>query len=156
MLPSRQAARVVYGVLLVGALLAAESGLSESYLDTFASVSIAILLFWLAHGYAELLGRRLNQGERLTAASLARAMAHEGPLVRGASIPLVVLVLAALAGADQETAVTISLWSSVACLVALEMIAGLRAGARGRELVLEAGVGLTMGVAVLALKIILH
>jgi len=33
-LPSESTERVVYGVILVGALLAAESGVHETYLDT--------------------------------------------------------------------------------------------------------------------------
>ncbi len=41
-------------------------------------------------------------------------------------------------------------------LVGFELLAGLRANAAPRELALELGVGVAMGVAILALKIILH
>ena len=47
------------GVIVIGALLAAESGLHETYLDTFASGGIAAALYWLAHAYSDVLGRRL-------------------------------------------------------------------------------------------------
>ena len=47
---------VVYGVITVGALMAAESGRHESYLDAFASALIATLLYWLAHSYADCSG----------------------------------------------------------------------------------------------------
>jgi hypothetical protein len=40
---------VVYGVILVGALLAAESGVHETYLDTVLSAVIATAIYWLAH-----------------------------------------------------------------------------------------------------------
>ena len=60
------AAGVVYGMITVGALMAAESGRHESYVDAIGSAVFATLLYWLAHAYADLLGRRLDTGERLT------------------------------------------------------------------------------------------
>ncbi|HEY4997253.1 MAG TPA: hypothetical protein VII03_04595, partial [Solirubrobacteraceae bacterium] len=77
-------------------------------------------------------------------------------LIRGAAIPLFALVIAWLAGARQETAVTVALWSAIASLVVFELIAGLRSRASAGELVLEVGVGLAMGMGILALKIVLH
>jgi len=66
------------------------------------------------------------------------------------------LLLAALAGATEETAVSVAVWSSVACLFGFELIAGLRSRSKPGELALEVVVSLTMGVAILALKVILH
>jgi hypothetical protein len=143
-------------VILIGALLAAESGRHESYLDTLLSAGIAAALYWLAHSYAGLLGRRLTGRERLTPGSLLRALLHDLALIRGAAIPLVALVLAAVTGAAQETAVTAALWTSVVSLAGLELIAGLRSGASRGELALEVGVGIAMGIAILALKAVLH
>ncbi len=143
-------------MIVIGALLAAESGRHESYLDTLGSAALAAALYWLAHAYAGVLGRRLTYNERLNARSLGRALAHDWSLIRGAAIPLIALALAWISGAEQETAVTAALWSAVASLVLFELIAGLRSRASAGELVLELAVGLTMGVAILALKIILH
>ncbi|MBA3808944.1 MAG: hypothetical protein H0X28_11235 [Solirubrobacterales bacterium] len=143
-------------MIVIGALLAAESGRHESYLDTLGSAALAAALYWLAHAYAGVLGRRLTYNERLNARALGRALAHDWSLIRGAAIPLVALALAWISGAEQETAVTAALWSAVASLVLFELIAGLRSRASAGELVLELAVGLTMGVAILALKIILH
>lgn len=156
LVPSENPSGAVYGVIVIGALLAAESGRHESYLDTIGSAALATALYWLAHSYAGLLGRRLSAGERLTAATLARALAHDWALVRGAAIPLLALLVAWVAGAAQEAAVTAALWSAVVSLVTFELIAGLRARARAAELAFELGVGLAMGVAILALRIILH
>jgi len=154
--PSANPSGVVYGVIVIGALLAAESGRHESYLDTLLSAALAAALYWLAHAYASVLGRRLTEGERLSASALGRALAHDWSLIRGAAIPLFALVIAWLAGARQETAVTVALWSAIASLVVFELIAGLRSRASAGELVLEVGVGLAMGMGILALKIILH
>jgi hypothetical protein len=154
--PTENPSGAVYGVIVIGALLAAESGRHESYLDTLVSAVIAAALYWVAHSYAGVLGRRLSSGERLTAGALLDALAHDWALIRGASIPLLALVVAALTGAAQETAVTAAVWSSIVSLLAFELIAGVRSGASRGELALEAGVGVAMGLAILALKIILH
>jgi TM2 domain-containing membrane protein YozV len=147
---------VIYGIIVIAALLAAESGRHETYLDTVASAAIATALYWLAHAYAELLGRRLALQHRLSLGTLARALAHDWAIVRGATLPLLVLVIAWVTGAAQQTAVTAALWSAIASLVAFELIAGVRAHAGARELALEGCVGAAMGIAILALKIVLH
>jgi hypothetical protein len=146
----------VYGVIVIGALLAAESGRHESYLDTVLSALIAAALYWLAHAYASVLGRRLANNERLTGAALVRALGHDWALIRGAAVPLLALLLAGAVGASQEAAVTAGLWSAVASLVVFELVAGIRSRATRAELAVELAVGATMGLAILALKIVLH
>ncbi len=155
-MPGENPSGVVYGIIVIGALLAAESGRHETYLDTIASAAIAAALYWLAHAYAEVLGRRLALHERLTAGALGRALANDWAIMRGAALPLTVLAVAWAAGAAQQTAVTAALWSTVVSLVAFELIAGIRSQASPRELALEGAVGAAMGIAILALKIVLH
>lgn len=150
------AAGVVYGVITIGALMAAESGRHESYLDLLASALVATLLFWLAHAYADLLGQRLTTGEGLTVGALGRALAHDWAIVRGAALPLIALVIAWLLGASREAGVTASLRTAVVTVVVLEVIAGIRANSTRTELLLKAGVGVTMGIAILAVKGILR
>jgi hypothetical protein len=135
------ASGVVYGLIALGA---------------FLSAVLATLLYWLLHSYAGLLGRRLGGGSTLGPGALARAVVEERSVLRGAAIPLCALVLAWLAGASQGTAVSIALWSTVASVVGFEALAGLRAGVRGRGLLLEVAVGIAMGLAILGLRIILH
>lgn len=147
---------MIYGIVATAALLAAESGFHESYLDTVASAAIAAALYWLAHAYAELLGLRLALRERLTVGALGRALAHEAAILRGAMVPLAVLAVGWIIGAQQQAAVTAALWSAIASLIVFELVAGLRAHASARELALEACVGATMGAAIIALKIVLH
>jgi len=141
---------------VIAALLAAESDLHDTYLDAFASALIATALYWLAHAYAGLLGRRLEQGERLTSAALMNALRHDLGVVRGAALPLAVLAITWVSGVDQQTGVAAALWSAIAFLVSFELLAGIRAGAGARELALDALVGATLGIAILAVKIVLH
>jgi hypothetical protein len=148
--------RVVYGVILLGALLATESGLHDRYVETVSSALIALAVYWLAHSYAILLGRRLSTGEHLSFGSLCRALAREWAIVRGASIPLLPVLVGWMVGAPQYTAVTVAVWTAVATIVALELLAGVSARASAGEVAMEAAVGVAMGVAILALKAIAH
>jgi hypothetical protein len=150
------AAGVVYGVITVGALMAAESGRHESYIDAIASAALATLLYWLAHAYSDLLGRRLDTGEHLTARALGRALAHDWAIVRGAAIPLFALAISWLVGASRETGVTAALRTAVVAVVAFELLAGVRARSTPAELLLKAAVGVTMGIGLLAVKGVLR
>jgi len=145
----------VYGLLAIAALLAAESGRHESYVDTVLSAVVAAGLYWLLHAYATALGSRLAEREPLSAGMLARALAHDWALLRGAAIPLGALLLAWSGGAAQRTGVLIALWSAVISLLALELAAGVRSRLNGRELALQAAVGVSLGVGVLALRVLL-
>jgi len=147
---------VVYGVITVGALMAAESGHHESYADLAASAFITTGLYWLLHAYSSVLGYRLANAERLTVAALWHALVDEWAIVRGAAIPLLALLIAWWTGASQETGVTAALWSAVVSLVVFELIAGLRSRSSAGEMALEVGVGVAMGVAILALRVLLH
>jgi hypothetical protein len=147
---------VVYGIITIGTLLAAESPQHETYPETIGSALIALLLYWLAHAYADLLGHRLTLKTRLSASALARTFVHDWAIVSGASIPLVALLIAWALGAAQATAVSAALWTVVASLVIFELLAGARARVSTRELLLEGCVGATMGLAILALKVVLH
>jgi hypothetical protein len=152
LVPAENPSGVVYGVMVIGALLAAESGRHETYLDTIGSAVLAAGVYWLAHAYAQVLGQRLAEAERLTLGALLGALGHDWALIRGAAIPLLALLLAWVSGASQELALSAGVWSAVVSLIAFELIAGIRSQATPRELVIEVGVGMTMGVAILALK----
>ncbi len=154
--PVRNPARVVYGMITVGALMAAEAGHHESYADLVASAFIATALYWLLHAYSAVLGHRLATRDRLNPSTLIHGLAEESPILSGAALPLLALLIAWATGASQETGVTAALWTAVVGLVAFELVAAVRSRACARELVLEVGVGVAMGVAILGLRVVLH
>lgn len=154
--PESNPAGVVYGLILIGALLAAESGLRETYQETVGSTAITVALYWFAHAYADVLGLRLSEHRRPSPLELWLAFANDWAIVRGAMAPLLALLLAWAFGASQATAVTAGVWTAVASLIAFELAAGLRSHAERFELVLEVLAGATMGLAILVLRAILH
>jgi hypothetical protein len=156
LLPDQNMSGAIYGMIAIGALLAAESGLRDTYLETIASALLALALYWLAHSYAHLLGQRLQTRERLTAGALGKNLLHDWAIMRGGAVPLLVLLACWAAGASQETAVTVDLWITAASLLTFELLAGLRAKASPAELLVEGCVGAAMGIGILALRVILH
>jgi hypothetical protein len=146
----------VYGIITIGALLAAESGARETYAETVGSAVIAVLLYWIAHSYADVLGLRLSEHESFGWQRLWLAFVRDWAIVKGASVPLAALVVAWAAGAEQATALTVGVWAAVASLIAFELAAAVRSQAKPIEFVVEGLVGATMGIAILALRALLH
>ncbi len=156
LVPEENPAGVVYGVIVIGALLAAESDRHESYAAAVGSAFVATALYWLAHSYTAVLGGRLRDGGRLTGTALWRALVHDWAIVRGAAVPLLALIVAWISGAGQQAGVTAAVWTAAVSLIAFELTAGVRSKATPGELAIEGGVGTAMGLAILALKVILH
>jgi hypothetical protein len=186
LVPGHEAAGIVYGTITMGALLAAESPRSESFPETVGGAALALALVWAAHVYAAVLGHRLGgrpaatgdppeeqrlstpaDGDEmpsilepdpvpLTKADLRRLLRHELAVLRGGATPLLALLLSWAAGASLGTAITVTLWTCAATVVAAELLAGLRTGTAGRALALQVAVGGSLGVAVIVLKVILH
>ena len=91
--PERNPAGAVYGLITLGALLAAESGLRDTYPETIGSAAIAMVLYWFAHSYADVLGLRLDEHESFSWAELWQTFSHDWAIAKGASVPLLVLLL---------------------------------------------------------------
>jgi hypothetical protein len=154
--PERNPAGAVYGLITLGALLAAESGLRDTYPETIGSAALAVVLYWFAHSYSDVLGLRLDEHESFSWAELWRTFSRDWAIAKGASVPLLVLLVAWATGASQITGVTAAVWSIVASLIAFELAAGIRSKARPLELALEVLVGASMGIGILVLRALLH
>jgi hypothetical protein len=147
---------LVYGTIAIGALLAAETAQSETYIETVGGVLIALVIYWLAHAYSEFTAERLDHGEPLKIAALGRVMVREVSVLVGAAIPLLALVVWGVTGAPLTSAVNAAIWTSAAMILVIEVISGVRADLSGRDLVKQSTLGALMGVLIIALKIVLH
>ncbi len=150
------AARVVYGTIVVAVLLAAESAERETYAETVSGVVVALLLYWFAHAYAESAAKRIAERARLTLDELVRSMLHESPIILGAAVPLVPVLIWWVGGASLTSAVTAAIWTAAGMIVVYELIAGLRAKLSGRELIVQVAVGAALGTLVIVLRTVLH
>jgi hypothetical protein len=154
--PNHNPAGVVYGTLIIGAVLATESARRETLLETVGATVLALLLYWLAHAYAGTVGDRLDRQIPLTASGIARALGHDRAILRGALVPILVLLLASAVGASLATAVFLAVWTSAGAILVFEVVAGVRAQLRGSELIVQVCAGAVMGLAIIALRTLLH
>jgi hypothetical protein len=146
----------VYGAIAVGALLAAESARRETYPRTIAAVAITMVLYWLAHSYADLAGQRLRSGAHLTAGRIQATIVHELPILIGAAVPLASLLVCWAAGVKLPHGVIAGIWTSAAIVAAIEIVAGLRGDLTGGRLLSQALMGALLGSLILVLKVVLH
>lgn len=147
---------LVFGNITVGALLAAESAQHETYGETVGAVAIAMLLYWLAHAYADFAAQRLEEAAPLRLGSFAWTMVHELWILIGAALPLLFVLVWWATGGRLQDAVTAAIWVSAAIIVVIELVAGLRADQSGRELAVQTTVGVLLGLGVIALRVVLH
>jgi hypothetical protein len=141
---------------MIGVLLAAEDARHEGYLQTVEAAAIILVLYWIAHFYTHTLAIRLTKREELNASLFWSSCMHELPVIEGAIIPVLALLVAWAAGATVTAGVTAALWTAAVSIVALEIAAGWRARLQPRRLWLQAGAGVLMGAVVIALKLVLH
>jgi hypothetical protein len=149
-------ARLVYGTILVATLLSAESAKQETYAETVGAVVIALLLYWLANSYAEFTGDRIEKSEHFSYAGLLQTGRQELALLLGAAVPLLVLLICWAAGAALTTAVIAAIWTAAAVIVVTEVVIGIRAELRGRELIRQSAFGAVLGLLVITLRVLLH
>jgi hypothetical protein len=145
----------VYGALMIGVLLAADDARRVGYPATLEGAVVVLALYWLTSLYAHSVGLRVRSREPLNAALVWRSCVHELPVVEGGVIPVVTLLVAWAAGVTVASGVTAALWAAAVVVVLLEIVAGVRARGRKR-LWLEALAGAAMGLALIALQLILH
>jgi hypothetical protein len=146
----------VYGGLMIGVLLAAEDARHAGYPATIEGAAIVLALYWLTRLYAQTLGMRLRGREPLSVSLFWRSCVHELPIIEGAAIPVLALLVAWAAGFTVASGVTAALWVvAVVVVVVLEVVAGWRSRGR-RRLWLQAVAGASMGLVLIALKLVLH
>jgi hypothetical protein len=155
-LPDHNPAGVVYGTLLIGAVLATESVRRETLVRTLAATGLALVVYWLAHAYSATLGDRVERQIPLTADAFGHALVRDLAIVRGAAVPMLALLIASAAGASLDTAVVVAVWTSAVSIFVFEFVAGIRAALRDTELLLQVLAGAVMGLAIIALRAVLH
>jgi hypothetical protein len=146
----------VYGTVMIGVLFAAEDSESVGYPDAVWAAVLVLALYWLMSLYTYTLGTRLRTGEPLSAGVFWRSCVHELPIVEGALLPLLVLLVAWATGASVTTGVSIATWTAAVSIVVLEFAAGWRSGLGLGRLLLQAGAGAAIGFAIIGLKLLLH
>jgi hypothetical protein len=112
----RDTAGAIYGTIAAMAVIAG-SAASPSHGKTLWLTVATLLVFWLAHVYAQALSHHLRGARRLDWAIVRAAMAEEWPLLEGPLPLLLALALGSLGVLEERSAIRLALWLGVADLV---------------------------------------
>jgi hypothetical protein len=152
---TRGAASGIYGLVVAGATFAT-TGAADALWQVVVAVVTTTFVYWVAETYAHGLARRLVVGRTLTRREKRRIASESWGLFTATYVPLVVLLVAVVVGATVEVAVDLALVAVTVLLGAIGWRAGQRAGMRGARLVWGTCVWVALGLAMAALKQLLH
>lgn len=153
--PADNPASVVYGFITVGAVIAAESGAGIPLQRSILATLVVLILYWCAHAYSSLLGARLQDGKAISLRSLSHALRKEWALMRGASLPIVAMILVWIFHGSAPAAEWAGILTVVALLILLEVAAGLRSKLSGWGIFLQGCVGIAFGAGLVAIRALL-
>ncbi|WP_018635451.1 hypothetical protein [Parafrankia elaeagni] len=146
----------IYGTVVADSVLAVESERQTKLSDLIYAELITVIVYWLAHVYADFLGSPPSGSRRAGLHRFVGTLGHEWSLVTASFFPLTAVLLAAAAGASVHTAALAGMWTGVAALVLWGQLAGRRAG-RGAVVSLAYGmVAGVFGIALILLRVLLH
>jgi hypothetical protein len=150
-----QLSGAIYGTIIVAGLLAATGPDDDPEIwPTALWVLVTVVVFWLAHSWSLSIARRatgLTPG-----GGLGHSLAHHWPLVQAAFPPLAVMLLAALLGAKDETAILIAACSCVVLLGAWGFVVGMQEHDSLARIALTSVGCATLGLLLVVLKIVIH
>jgi len=111
-----------------------------------------LLVYWLAEEYAELLGEQAAGGKLPSRAYVRAALAATWPMVSASYLPLLVVVLARLAGASAAAAANFGLVAAILLLTAHGWLAARAARLHGWQLLFAVSVAAALGLLMIVLK----
>ena len=145
----------ITGTVVCAAVIAYGAGHVDSTAQLCAAIIGTVVVYWLAHLHAETLGSSLTHRHHPMAA-LKDALSASVPILGASVLPLVVLVLSELAGADLKTAAWIALVATIGLLTTYSYLAGARGGLDMKGRTASAAAGAALGILVALLKVALH
>ncbi len=149
-------AGAIYGQIIVLSVLAALGPRADDASTVAVTVLSSQLVFWLAHGYAELISQHVQRDQRLTWSQVTGVLEHEWPLVQAAIPTLVLMILSGLGLFEARLGVYIALGLGVAQLFAWGYYVGGKSGRSPFRQVLVALVSGAIGLIMVILKLALH
>jgi len=150
--PSVGTKGVVYGTITVGAVIAIDGSHVTSTFRMVATTALVLLLYFAAHVYAEILSRRFSTPGAVSSGLIKEVMRYESGIVRGASIPVLAMAIPALFGLNIGAVQLVGLAATVLCLVAFEVLAGIKAKFTPMQLVVQAAIGVGFGVGIIVIR----
>ena len=145
----------ITGTVVCAAAIAYSAGSTDSVWQLSAVILGTVAVYWIAHLHAVTIGSALTHRHHPLAA-FEHALAETWPIAGASVVPLVVLLLTSLLGAELKTAAWIALIASIALLTVYSYVAGIRGGLDTWGRIASGVAGLGLGLLVVLLKVSLH
>jgi len=150
----RRRASSLYGLIISGTVLATSTG-EERIAFLSLSLIATLIVYWVAETYVHVMAEREIEHHELDRRTI-RAIALDGlPLVTVSFLPLVVLLIARLAGLTTTQAGDVALAVNTFALLVEGYRISRSAGLRGARLALAVMLSGALGLAMIGLKIAL-
>ena len=147
----RRRAAGIYGAIITAAILDTAGG-HVSTAALAVSVVVTLLVYWIAEEYAEVLGEQAAGGQLPSRASIQGALVSTWPMVTASYLPLLAVVLAAVAGASELTAANVGLVVAIVLLTVHGWLAGRAAQLQRGKLLVATAIAAGLGLVMILLK----
>ena len=147
----RRRAAGIYGAIITAAILDTAGG-HVSTTGLVVSVVVTLLVYWIAEQYAEVLGEHTAGGRLPSRAYIRGSLVSSWPMVSASYLPLLAVVLAAVAGASELTAANVGLVVAIVLLTIHGWLAGRAAQLQGWKLVMVTSIAAGLGLVMILLK----
>jgi len=149
---ARQIAGGIYGTIVTASIMATSGGELPAAAEAVA-VLLTLTVYWIAHEYADLLGSHIAGGQLPGWRDIRDALTASWTMVSASYLPLIVLLVATLAGAAATDAASAGLAVAAIELVVYALSAGRAAALGRRPKILIAASAAVLGLAMIGLKV---
>ncbi|HEU5036436.1 MAG TPA: hypothetical protein VFT70_05490 [Nocardioides sp.] len=145
----------ITGTVVCAAAIAYAAGHTESVRELSGVILGTVAVYWVAHLHAVTIGASLTHRHHPVAA-FRHALRETWPIAGASVVPLGVLLLTSLLGAELRTAAWCALIATNVLLAAYSYVAGVRGGLDTWGRIASGVAGLALGLLVVLLKVGLH
>ena len=148
--PGRDATGTIYGTVITAGTMIGAAEASHNEFEIAITVAVTILIYWVSHAYAAVLG-----GARGSLPSWKAArdeLGAESPMVIACFLPLAALIITSSLGAGFSLSASIAAWFTVALLFVWGYLAARRVHDKVGAQVASAAVFGLLGLGIVALK----
>ncbi|MDH2415552.1 hypothetical protein [Nocardioides sp. CER19] len=145
----------ITGTVVCAAAIAYGAGHVKSTGELSLAILGTVAVYWLAHLHAVTLGSSLTHRHHPIAA-FRHALVVTAPIFGASIVPLLVLLVSRLAGAELRTSAWIALIATIGLLTLYSYLAGARGGLDTGGRIASACAGAAIGILVALLKVALH
>ena len=145
----------IYGIILVSALIVV-TGRGPDGWQVLLRVAATVVIFWVAHVFANLLASVGRSDDLRPWTALAHGISETSGMLLAALVPLLIILLGALRVVSTNGAVWTALWVNVTLLAVLAYLGVARQGSRVWVRWAMAGGAALLGVLIVVLKAYIH